>query len=201
MTAIAIERMPLRYGSEMCCLVTSEPQYTADIVKLRNNPAVNRYIHHDHLTEESHERWLKGETMRSDSLNFVILIKGRFAGTASLYHIEAGKSCEYGRMVMPLDNRRIYAVAVEFLCLSLAFDILQVLEVRCTVARENSLVLDFHLRNGWMRAPHLDGFTRINGSEIAEVGLTMDSAAWQRAVQNNRDLLRRLHKSDESGWC
>lgn len=200
MTTIAAERMPLRYGSEMCCLVASESRYTEDVVSLRNNPAVNQFIHHDHLTAEAHERWLKGECMRRDSLNFVILIKGRFAGTASLYHIDAGKSCEYGRMVMPLDNRRIYAVAVEFLCLSLAFDFLQVREVRCTVASENTSVLDFHLRNGWKRAPELDGFTRINGSEIAELGLSMDSSDWERAMDNNRDVLRRLHKCDVSEW-
>ncbi len=195
MNSAVLERIPLRYGSEACCLVGCESRYTPEIVSLRNDPLVNRFIHHDHLTEESHERWLRGESMRRDSLNFVILVAGRFAGTASLYDIVAGKACQYGRMVMPLDDRRIYAVAAEFLCLSFGFDVLQLQEIRCTVAKENTAVFDFHLRNGWKRKQELDGFTRINGSEIAEVGLSMTLSDWPRAVESNRDLLRRLYRT------
>jgi RimJ/RimL family protein N-acetyltransferase len=189
-----LQRIPLRYGTDACCLVPCDSRYTAEIVALRNNPHVNRFIHHDHLTEEAHERWMRGESMRRDSLNFVILVGGRFAGTASLYEIVAGQRCKYGRMVMPYDDRRIYAVAAEFLCLSFAFDLLQVEEVRCTVARENTSVLDFHLRNGWRREQRFDGFTRINGAEIAELGLSMSAAEWPSALERNRDLLKRLHR-------
>lgn len=195
MTSPVLERMPLRYGSEACCLVVCESRYTPEIVALRNDPLVNRFIHHDLLTEESHERWLRGESMRRDSLNFVILVAGRFAGTASLYEILPGQSCQYGRMVMPLDDRRIYAVAAEFLSLSFGFEVLQLQEIHCTVAKENSAGLGFHLRNGWRRQRELDGFTRINGSEIAEVGLSMGVDDWPPALENNRDLLRRLHRS------
>jgi RimJ/RimL family protein N-acetyltransferase len=194
---IDTRRMPLRYGSAACCLTLSDSRYTADIVNLRNNSEVNRFIHHDHLTPESHERWLRGESMRRDSLNFVILVAGHFAGTASLYRFVAGANCEFGRMVMPNDDRRIYAVAVEFLCLSFAFEILQAGEVYCTVAGQNTLVYEFHLRNGWKRDPRHDGFTRINGSETAEFGLSMSYDDWKKAMENNRDLLRRLHRGGD----
>src|SRR5512142_1028867 len=148
---VETRRMPLHYGSGSCCLTLCDSRYTAEIVALRNNPEVNRFIHHDHLSTEAHERWLRGESMRRDSLNFVILVGGRFAGTASLYDIAAGASCQFGRMVMPRDERRIYAVAAEFLCLSFAFEVLQVGEAYCTVVAENTSVLEFHLRNGWKR--------------------------------------------------
>src|SRR5512147_871582 len=131
--ALALERvdtrrMPLRYGSAACCLTLSDSRYTSEIVALRNNQEINRFIHHDHLTPEAHERWLRGESMRRDSLNFVILVAARFSGTASLYQIVPGTKCEFGRMVMPNDERRIYAVAAEFLCLSFAFEVLQLSE-------------------------------------------------------------------------
>jgi RimJ/RimL family protein N-acetyltransferase len=197
---VETRRMPLRYGSAACCLTLADSRYTPEIVALRNNPEVNRFIHHDHLTPEAHERWLRGESMRNDSLNFVILVAGRFAGTASLYQIVPGTKCEFGRMVMPNDNRRIYAVAAEFLCLSFAFEVLQVSDVYCTVGTQNKLVYEFHMRNGWKRDPRYDGFTRIHGSETAELGLSMNYEEWLKAMENNRDVLRRLHRGGEPNF-
>ena len=196
---LGLGKMPLGYGSDACRLVSCESRYTPQIVALRNNPALNRFIHHDHLTEEAHERWLRGESMRRDSLNFVILVSGRFAGTASLYDIVPGVRCQFGRMIMPNDERRMFAVAAEFLCLSLAFEVLQVQETHCRVAGGNAAVFEFHLRNGWKADSRFDGMTRINGSETTERGLSMSSEEWLSAFENNRELLRRLHRSDIAG--
>lgn len=194
---VETRRMPLRYGTSACCLTLSDSRYTTEIVALRNNPEVNRFIHHDHLSVEAHERWLRGESMRKDSLNFVILVGGRFAGTASLYDIAAGVSCQFGRMVMPRDERRIYAVAAEFLCLSFAFEVLQVGETYCTVVAENASVLEFHMRNGWKRDARYDMFTKINGSDAGELGLSMSREEWPTALENSRDVLRRLHRGGD----
>ena len=193
-------RMPLRYGTDACSLVLSDSRYTQNIVNLRNNPEVNRYIRHDHLTPDAHERWLRGESMRRDSLNFVILVAGCFAGTASLYKIVAGSSCEFGRIAMPNDDRRVYAVAAEFLCLSFAFEVLQVREVHCTVVAENKSALGFYLRSGWKQDTRYDGFAKIDGYELSEVGLSMNLEGWAKALQNNRDVLRRLHRGGEPNF-
>jgi len=197
---VETRRMPLHYGSGSCCLTLCDSRYTAEIVGLRNNPEINQFIHHDHLTPEAHERWLRGESMRRDSLNFVILVAGRFCGTASLYEIVSGAKCEFGRMVMPNDDRRIYAVAAEFLCLSFAFEVLQLSEVYCTVASQNALVYEFHIRNGWKLDSRYDSFTRINGSETAEIGLSINYEEWLRAMENNREVLRRLHRGGEPNF-
>jgi RimJ/RimL family protein N-acetyltransferase len=166
-------------------------------VKLRNDPKVNRYIHHDHLTPEAHERWLKGESMRRDSLNFVILIEDCFAGTASLYNIAAGSKCEFGRIAMSKDDRRVYAIAAEFLCLSFAFEVLQVMEVYCTVVAENKSALGFYLRSGWQHDLRYDGFTKLDGLEMSELGLSMNLEHWAKALEDNREVLRQLHRGGD----
>lgn len=188
-----VGRMPLRYGSESCCLSLSDSSYTSDIVALRNDPSVSRFIHHEVLTEEQHENWLLGEAGRRDSLNFVALVNGRFSGTASLYDIEPPEKCQYGRVVMPNDGRRIFAVAVEFLCLSFAFDVLQVQEVYCRVIRENISVIEFHLRNGWHLEPRYDDRIRMGDEEYSELGMKMSLVDFRAAINKNRALLSRLH--------
>jgi RimJ/RimL family protein N-acetyltransferase len=185
--------MPLRYGSHACCIVLSDSTHTRDIVALRNDPSVNRFIHHERLTCEDHEKWLMREAERRDSLNFVALVNGRFSGTASLYDIEPLGKCQYGRVVMPNDGRRIFAVAVEFLCLSFAFEVIEVQEVYCRVIRENQDVYRFHLRNGWQPDSRYDGQLRIGTEEFSELGMKMSVVDWKCALERYRSLLHRLH--------
>lgn len=189
----SVPRMPLRYGTEACCIVLSDSTYTRDIVALRNDPAVNRFIHHELLSQEEHEKWLMREAERRNSLNFVALVNGCFSGTASLYDIEPLGKCQYGRVVMPNDGRRIFAVAVEFLCLSFAFEVLQVQEAYCRVIRENQDVHRFHLRNGWRPESRYDGQLRLGCEEFSELGMKMGIDDWTLAMDKNRSLLRRLH--------
>lgn len=186
-------RVPLRYGSDRCCIVLTDSRFTPDIVALRNDPSVNRFIHHEDLTNEAHEQWLARESGRRDSLNFVVLVERSFAGTASLYDIEVPHRCQYGRVVMPADERRIFAVTTEFLCLSFAFEVLQLQEVYCRVAEENRSVYEFHLHNGWKPNAKYDGrLTTVEG-EAAQLGMSMDGEDWRQALDKNRVLLRRLH--------
>jgi len=181
-------RMPLRYGSETCCLVLGDSKYTADIVALRNDPDVNRFIHHGEFTEDDHERWLISQT--NDALNFVALVHGGFAGTASLYDIEPSVRCQYGRVVMP-PKRRVFAVAIEFLCLSFAFEVLHVAEVYCRVHKDNYPVYDFHLRNGWKRDSRYD---EIANDVVLQNGMSMSIETWPANFKNAQSILQRLHR-------
>lgn len=190
-------RMPLRYGTEACCIVLNDSRYTRDIVTLRNDPSVNRFIHNHPLTELQHEAWLMSQAQRLDALNFVALAKGRFAGTTSLYDIEPHQKCQYGRVVMPADERRMYAIAIEFLCLSFAFEILGLQHVYCRVIKENVSVYEFHARNGWRHDSRYDEEMKENGHTIVQYGMSMDRIDWSRALDRVRPVLQRLHRSFE----
>jgi RimJ/RimL family protein N-acetyltransferase len=98
---------------------------------------------------------------------------------------------------MPKDDRRIYAVAAEFLCLSFAFEVLQVKEVYCTVVAENQSALGFYLRSGWQPDVRYDGFAKLDGLEMSELGLSMNLPDWAKALESNRDVLQRLHQGGD----
>jgi RimJ/RimL family protein N-acetyltransferase len=187
-------KMPLSYGSDACRLVLADERFSKDIVALRNNPRVNAFIHRGGLTEEAHNRWLARQMERRDALNFVILVRGRFAGTVSLYDISPGKDCEYGRLVMPDNTARIFALAVEFLCLSLAFEILGMRSVHCRVARPNAAVYGFHRANGWQDdASYDEDITVAEGEVIPHAGLSIALDDWPTAFARAKRLLQRLH--------
>ena len=191
-------RVPLRYGTERCCIELADSRYTRQIVALRNDPSVNQFIHNSPLTETEHEQWLSSQLGRRDALNFVSLVNNKFAGTASLYDIEPLARCQYGRVVMPDDGRRIFAIAIEFLCLSFAFEILQLTQVYCRVVRDNRSVYEFHLRNGWAPDPAYDSQSNLNGSEAVQLGMSMSLNQWESAVQDHRPLLQRLYHANPS---
>lgn len=189
-------RLSLRYGSDTCAIVSSDARYSKEIVALRNDTAVNRFIHTCDLTEEMHLQWLASEQGRDDVLNFVILVQDNFAGTISLTDIQPGESAQLGRFVMPDDWRRLYALAAEFLCLSFAFEVLKVRSVWCRVAPENSGTLRFHLQNGWILNPD-----RNSDDELGQTGLSISKGDWPAAMASKKSLLERLHDRSPQRGC
>lgn len=185
-------RPPIRYGSDACCLISVDARYASETVRLRNDLRVNRFIHASALTEEAHLEWLAAQALRRDAFNFVILVNGKFAGTASLYDVVHGENAQFGRFVMPDDGRRTFAIAAEFLCLSFAFDVLRLREVWCRVAAENSSTQSFHLRNGWRHAAAYD--TSDSDAMGANLGLTITQSDWPQAISAKAAILDRLHK-------
>jgi RimJ/RimL family protein N-acetyltransferase len=192
LSAFGSPKLPLRYGTESCYLTLTDDRFTTDIVALRNTPALGKYINYVELSPDDHECWLAGQLEREDALNFVLVAKQRFAGTLSLYNIEHGKTCEFGRMMMPDDGRRVYAVGVELLGMSFAFEILGVQTLYCSVMEGNDPVLSFHLRNGWTRDLRYDRRELINGLNASLIGLSVHRSKWHESFAAMHDLAKRL---------
>lgn len=195
LASLGFAKLPLRYGTEQCYITLSDRSFTAEIVALRNTPALGKYIHYAELSKEEHERWLLGQLDRSDALNFSLVARQQFAGTLSLYDIQHGKSCEFGRMMMPDDGRRIYALAAEMLGMSFAFEILGIEILYCVVMDGNHSVLNFHLKNGWTRNPRYDSHTTVQGQKASLVGLSVIRSEWPRCFAKMRPLAKRLFAS------
>lgn len=195
LSGLFVSKLPLRYGTESCYITLTDRRFAAETIELRNNPALGKYINYVELTAADHERWLAEQLKRDDALNFVLVAEQRFAGTLSLYNIEHGKSCEFGRMMMPDDGRRIYALAAEALGMSFAFEILGIQVLYCVVVEGNDSVLNFHLKNGWSKNAHYDRFDQINGVDAHLIGLSMDRSSWPDNLTRMRPLLKRLFAS------
>jgi RimJ/RimL family protein N-acetyltransferase len=189
---LTFPKMPLRYGTESCHITLTDGRYTTEIIELRNDPTLGKYINYAKLSEASHERWLLGQLQRDDALNFALIARQRFSGMLSLYDIEHGKSCEFGRMMMPNDGRRIYALAAEALGMSFAFEILGVQTLYCVVMEGNDSVLNFHLRNGWKKDAGYERDEIVNGSMARLIGLSVQRAQWPECFAKFRLLAKRL---------
>ena len=192
LASLSSPKLPLRYGTEVCYITMTDHCFTADIVALRNTPALGKYVNYVELSAEDHERWLSGQLERDDALNFVLVAEQKFAGTLSLYNIQHGKSCEFGRMMMPDDGRRMYALAAEILGMSFAFEILGIQTLYCVVMEGNDSVLAFHLKNGWSRDARYERYENVNGLNAHLIGLSVDRLRWPWCFAKMRPLAKRL---------
>ncbi len=192
LSSLSSPKLPLRYGTESCYVTLTDDRFTTDIVALRNTLALGKYINYVELSRTDHERWLAAQLEREDALNFVLVARQLFAGTLSLYNIEHGKSCEFGRMMMPDDGRRVYALAAEILGMSFAFEILGVQTLYCSVMEGNDAVLNFHFRNGWTRDLRYDRRERVNGLNASLMGLSVHRSKWPKSFAAMHLLAKRL---------
>ena len=189
---LTIPKFPLRYGTEICYITLTDHRFTAEIVALRNNPALGKYINYVELSSDRHESWLTGQLGRDDALNFVLVANSRFAGTLSLYDIKHGESCEFGRMIIPDDGRRIYALGAEMLGMSFAFEILGIQTLYCVVMEGNTPTLNFHLRNGWSIDARYERSECVNGMNAHLIGLTVNRSKWPECFARMRPLAKKL---------
>jgi RimJ/RimL family protein N-acetyltransferase len=176
-------------------MTLADSGYARETVELRSDPALGKYVNYVELSEESHNRWLVEQLGRGDALNFSLVAEHRFAGTLSLYNIEHGIRCEFGRMMMPDDGRRIYALAAELLGMSFGFEVLGLQSLYCVVVEGNDSVLRFHLRNGWRIDPRYERYALVNGSNAHFIGLSMDRSEWPLCFEKLRPLAKRLFDS------
>jgi RimJ/RimL family protein N-acetyltransferase len=198
LSALAFRKLPLRYGTESCYITLTDDRYAEETIALRNNPALGTYINYVELSAQAHQEWLASQLERDDALNFALVSKQRFSGTLSLYDIQHGRQCELGRVMMPNDGRRIYALAAGILGISFAFDILGVQTLYCTTAGDNKSVFNSQLRTGWKIDPRFDRVVCIRDIETRLIGLSMDRADWPKVFARMAPVARRLFSPDWS---
>jgi RimJ/RimL family protein N-acetyltransferase len=190
-------KMPLSYGTPRCQLVLNDSRYTEDLVALRNDEDLNRYIHHEPLTAAGHDRWLRQQLERRDALNFAVLVDGEFAGAASLYGITRD-SAEYGRLIMNRGSVRSYSAAVSLLAHSFGFEIIALRSIYCRILEGNERTQRYALKVGYRRDATYDQKVTFDGEETLLLGFSQSSEDWPDVFEANRDVLRRLQASREA---
>ncbi len=198
LSALNFRKLPLRYGTDSCYITLTDEDYAAETVALRNTPSLGTFINFVQLSAQTHQDWLASQLEREDALNFVLVARQRFSGTLSLYDIQHGKQCELGRLMMPNDGRRIYALAAGLLGISFAFDILGIQTLYCTAIDGNKSVFNSQLRTGWKIDPRYDRVVSIRGTETHLTGLSMDRQEWPAVFTKVAPIARRLFSPDWS---
>jgi len=117
-----------------------------EMVRLRNDPANNKFLFQNKLTVEDQIKWIKSNQGKTDNKNFKVTNNNNeFKGTISIYNIE-NKTGEFGRYIV---TNPINAIESEYLLLKICFEILGLASVFCQTNIENKAVWGQHFKLGF----------------------------------------------------
>ena len=118
----------------------------ADVIKLRNDPANNRFLFQKPITVEQQVEWIKNNKNSDKAKNFKVTdINKEFKGTISIYNIENGRG-EFGRYIV---TNPVNAIEAEYLLLRVCFEQLNLNAVYCQTNLLNKAVWGQHLKMGF----------------------------------------------------
>jgi len=127
-------------------LVPIEESDAEAMIRLRNDPAYNRFLFQSTLTVEDQRNWIAKNKNREGAYNFKVLdLNGEFKGTISIYNIE-NKAGEFGRYIV---TNPVNAIESEYLLVKLCFEQLGMERVYCQTNKENRSVWSQHLKLGF----------------------------------------------------
>jgi|SRR5450432_1271501 RimJ/RimL family protein N-acetyltransferase len=118
----------------------------ADIAKLRNDPANNKFLFQNEISIVDQVSWINKNRNRTDVKNFKVTNTGNeFKGTISIYNI-LDKKGEFGRYIV---TNPINAIEAEYLLLKICFEMLGLNTVYCQTNYENKAVWGQHVKLGF----------------------------------------------------
>jgi RimJ/RimL family protein N-acetyltransferase len=118
----------------------------ADIVKLRNDPANNRFLFQKKLTVKDQTEWIKTNKDKTDVKNFKVTnLSDEFKGTISIYNI-VEKRGEWGRYIV---TNPINAIEAVYLLLKICFEEMGLKNVYGQTNIENKAVWHQHMKLGF----------------------------------------------------
>jgi len=121
-----------------------------EIIRIRTNPELSRFIHPINPELEFQKAWLKNQKAREGDYYFSIVRKTseKLIGTCAIYNITAnGAECETGRLVSEgnsFENLEALKLLYDY-----AFTILKFERIHAYVVEENKKVLNLHKRLGY----------------------------------------------------
>jgi RimJ/RimL family protein N-acetyltransferase len=125
----------------------------ADIVKLRNDPANNKFLFQKEITIQDQIDWINKYMHNADVKNFkVINNENEFKGTISIYNI-IDKKGEFGRYIV---TNPINAIEAEYLLLKICFERLGLDTIYCQTNHENIAVWGQHTKLGFRETAKID---------------------------------------------
>jgi len=117
-----------------------------EVVKLRNDPANNKFLFQNPITVDDQINWIRKNKNAEDAKNFKITtLDNEFKGTISIYNIIDGKG-EFGRYIA---TNPVNAIEAEYLLLKVCFEQLGMNAVYCQTNFENKAVWSQHLKLGF----------------------------------------------------
>ena len=119
----------------------------ADIIRLRNDPKINKNLSSTRTTSvEEQKNWISKNISGNDGVYFKITdLDGQFYGTISLYSV-VGNKAEFGRYIC---ENSLLAIEAEYLLLKHGFERMQLDSIYCRTVAENIKVWKQHYKYGF----------------------------------------------------
>jgi RimJ/RimL family protein N-acetyltransferase len=154
---VAVKAGPEGFGHR---LRPAERRDATDILELRTDPELGRFLNPTTEAVEDQECWIDAQRARAGDHYFVIeTLGGRWEGVVGLYGIEDA-SGEWGRWI--LRRRSLAAPASALLLLRFGFDELGLQRIYCRTLAENFVAVSFHDSCAYTnRSKHIDTGGRV----------------------------------------
>lgn len=169
------------------------------VLKLRNNPELNRFLHATSQKLDDQLAWFASYYSRPNDYYFVVerLIDGIAEGVISLYDInEAIGEGEWGRWI--LREGSLAAIESTWLIYRFAFEILELNQVYCRTVADNQSVVSFHDSTGITDRKLLPDYFQLKGRTVDAVQHSIDRIGWAqiepRLKQLSQLTARRLQR-------
>ncbi|BCZ24962.1 GNAT family N-acetyltransferase [Mycobacterium senriense] len=132
----------------------------ADILRLRTDPELGRFLNPTTGRVEDQEQWIEIQRDRTGDYYFVVeTLHGRWEGLVGLYGIE-GASGEWGRWI--LRRGSLAAAASVLLILRFGFDELGLERIYCRTLADNAMGVSFQDSCGYTsRSEYIDSARRV----------------------------------------
>jgi RimJ/RimL family protein N-acetyltransferase len=149
------------------------------VLKLRTNPALNRFLHETSSDVNEQLAWLSTYYERQGDYYFVIErnVSGTPEGVISLYNIEPRlRIGEWGRWI--LNPSSLAAVESAMLIYRCAFDILKLDTVYCQTIAANDSIVSFHDSCKIPERKLLPGYLECNGMKLDAIQHSLQGNCW-----------------------
>ncbi len=149
----------------------------AFVVALRNDPALNQYLHATSASIENQVAWFADYYARTGDYYFVIerADTGVAEGVISIYDIAVGVG-EWGRWILKPGS--LAAVESAWLIYRMAFEQLALASIFCRTVADNAAVVSFHDSCGIPTRRVLPAHFLLGGKKMDAVEHRMDTHSW-----------------------
>ena len=164
----------------------------AFIVKLRSDPALQRWLHAGAADAPAQRDWLAAYYQRPDDFYFVIESRadGAPQGLIAVYDLDrTARSAEWGRWVLLPGS--LAAVESAWLVYRFAFELLALQSLHCRTVADNQAVVSFHDSCGITERRLLPAAVELHGRRHDLVEHVVRALAWSAVETKLATLAKR----------
>ncbi|AYF43045.1 hypothetical protein BALOs_0021 [Halobacteriovorax sp. BALOs_7] len=130
-------------------------RYSEDIIKLRTDKIISKYLNKTVPSIEKQNEWLSSQINKNGDYYFAIIDNktDKLIGTISLYNIDKEDTAEFGRWICI--GNSLQSTESVLLLHDFGFNVIKLKKIYSRTVAENTKTLNFHKRFGATQTEHM----------------------------------------------